>query len=246
MLDYDAEAERYDRTRGGVPRAEAAARAVLGLVPAQASVLLDVACGTGLVTARLARPGLRVLGADTAFGMARLAAERNGGGVVRADGRRLPVADGAVDAVTAIWLLHLLQDRGAVEAVVAEAARVLTPGGVFVTTVDKTAGHHVGSDIDALLAPHRSGVLAPDAATAVEGYGARHGLRAVGEARFTGHGQGRSPLRLAAELRQGGFGPWGMSPETTERLAAAVESLPEPGRPRADPEFRVIALGRAR
>ncbi|MYS11149.1 SAM-dependent methyltransferase, partial [Streptomyces sp. SID6041] len=33
MLDYETEAAHYDRTRGGVPRAGAAAEAVLRLVP---------------------------------------------------------------------------------------------------------------------------------------------------------------------------------------------------------------------
>ncbi|MDF3143413.1 SAM-dependent methyltransferase, partial [Streptomyces sp. T21Q-yed] len=33
MLDYDKEAERYDASRGGEPRAAAAAEAVLGLLP---------------------------------------------------------------------------------------------------------------------------------------------------------------------------------------------------------------------
>lgn len=246
MLDYDAEAARYDRTRGGVPRAEAAARAVRGLVPVHASVLLDVACGTGLVTARLARPGLRVLGVDAAFGMVRLAAERNRGGVVHADSRRLPLADATVDAVTAVWLLHLLKGVGEVEAVVAEAARVLTPGGVFVTTVDKTAGHDVGSDLDALLAPHRAALGACDRAESVERYGARHGLHPVGEARFTGHGQGRTPSGLAAELRRGDFRVRSMSPAATERLAAAMEALPDPDRARPDPQFRLLALERSR
>lgn len=54
MLDYDKEADAYDATRGGEPRAAAAAEAVLGLVPQTARTLLDVACGTGIVTRRLA------------------------------------------------------------------------------------------------------------------------------------------------------------------------------------------------
>ena len=178
-------------------------------------------------------------------GVARLAAERNGGGVVRADSRRLPLADATVDAVTAIWLLHLLRGDGDVEAVVAEAARVLTTGGVFVTTVDKTAGHDVGSDIDVLLAPHRAALGAADSAGSVEEYGARHGLRTVGEAWFTGHGQGRSPAGLASEVRSGHFRSPGMSPEATEQLAAAMEALPEPCRRRPDPEFRLVALKRS-
>ncbi|NED33152.1 class I SAM-dependent methyltransferase, partial [Streptomyces sp. SID8499] len=54
--------------------------------------------------------------------------------------------------VTSVWLLHLLPAPEDVRAVVAECARVLRPGGVWVTTVDKAAGHNVGSDIDAVLA----------------------------------------------------------------------------------------------
>ncbi|NEA04846.1 SAM-dependent methyltransferase, partial [Streptomyces sp. SID10116] len=46
MLDYSQEADRYDASRGGEPRAAAAAEAVLGLLPAGTATLLDVACGT--------------------------------------------------------------------------------------------------------------------------------------------------------------------------------------------------------
>lgn len=154
MLDYDKEADAYDATRGGESRAAAAADAVLGLVPEAARSLLDVACGTGIVTRRLAtgRPGLRVTGADAAHGMARLAAARLPGAVVLADSRQFPFEDGSFDAASVVWLLHLLDDAA---PVVAEAARVLRPGGVLVTTADKAAAHHAGSDMDALAAPYR-------------------------------------------------------------------------------------------
>ncbi|MFC4008092.1 class I SAM-dependent methyltransferase [Nonomuraea purpurea] len=135
MLDYDLEAAHYDETRGGLPRAESAAGAVCELVPA-GGTLLDIACGTGLVSRELAGRGLRVLGVDASQGMARIAAGRVD--VVLGDGRALPVRDGAFDAVAVIWLLHLLDDA---RPVIAEAARVLRPGGVFVTTVDKRAAH---------------------------------------------------------------------------------------------------------
>ncbi len=61
VLDYEAEADAYDATRGGEPRAGAAAEAVLGLVPKDAGRLLDVACGTGIVTGG-SRPGGRGCG----------------------------------------------------------------------------------------------------------------------------------------------------------------------------------------
>jgi len=238
VLDYDKEADAYDATRGGEPRAAAAADAVLGLVPESARGLLDIACGTGIVTRRLAagRPGLRVTAADAAHGMARVAAARLPGPVVRADSRQLPFGDGSFDAVSVIWLLHLLDDAA---PVVAEAARVLRPGGVLVTTVDKNAAHHVGSDIDALAAPYR-GQRATDETSLVTAYAAEHGLLPTGTARFRGHGQGRIPRRLARYVRDGEIYAAGGT-----ALAERIEALPDPDAPRPDPEFTLRAFRKA-
>jgi SAM-dependent methyltransferase len=238
VLDYDKEADAYDASRGGEPRARAAADAVLGLIPAHTGRLLDLACGTGIVTRRLAsaRPGLRVTGADLTYGMARMAAARLPGAIVLADSRRLPFADGTFDAVTSVWLLHLLDDAQDVRGVVAECARVLRPGGVYVTTVDKAAAHDVGSDIDQVLAgrPRRA---ARDAAALVEEYAAQCGLLSAGPARFLGHGQGRSPRRTAADLGRGWFTMLPPGDPLTERFAAHLAALPDQDRPRADPVF---------
>jgi ubiquinone/menaquinone biosynthesis C-methylase UbiE len=135
---YDAEAFTYDESRGGLARAEAAASAVLELAPG-CGVCLDVAGGTGIVSAQLAARGLDVLVVDRSTGMLRVAATRLPGRVLAADATRLPLADGSVDMVTAIWLLHLVPAHA--DAVLAEAARVLRPGGMFVTTVDKHLAH---------------------------------------------------------------------------------------------------------
>ncbi|CAL9637146.1 2-methoxy-6-polyprenyl-1,4-benzoquinol methylase, mitochondrial [Streptomyces sp. enrichment culture] len=243
MLDYDKEAERYDASRGGEPRAAAAADAVLGLIPGQARELLDVACGTGIVTRRFAaaRDGLRVTGADLAPSMARMAAARLPGAVVRADSRRLPFADARFDAVVSVWLLHLLSGPEDVRAVVGECARVLRPGGVYVTTVDKGASHNVGSDIDAVLAARpRSPV--PDAAADVAACAAEHGLLPAGQARFRGHGQGRSPRRTIADLRRGWFVTLPPGEPIAERFAARLAELPDQDRPRPDPVFTLRAF----
>ncbi|PWI42192.1 class I SAM-dependent methyltransferase [Streptomyces sp. ICBB 8177] len=241
MLDYDGEAARYDATRGGVPRARAAAEAVLRLLPASAGDLLDVGCGTGLVPERLRRPGLRVVGADASAGMTAVAAPRLGGRVVRADGLRLPFAARSFDAVCAVWLLHLLP-RAA--DVVSEAARLLRPGGVLVTTVDKDAGHDVGSDIDALLAPYRvSG--ARDAADAITARAARAGLRPAGETAFTGYGQGRTPLGVAADVRAGRLpSAVRVTDDAAGRLIGLLAALPDPRGARRDPVYRLMAFER--
>ncbi|MFD0250983.1 class I SAM-dependent methyltransferase [Streptomyces sp. NPDC127113] len=243
MLDYDKEAERYDAARGGEPRAEAAARALLSLVPRGARSLLDVACGTGIVTRRLAAaPGApRVTGADLAPAMARRAAARLPGAVVLADSRRLPFRDGGFDAVTSVWLLHLVEGAGDVRAIVGECARVLRPGGVYVTTVDKGASHNVGSDIDAVLAA-RPPSTAHDAAALVEEHARAHGLVPAGEARFTGHGQGRSPRRTVADLRRGWFVTLPPGEPRAEHFATRLAALPDQDRPRPDPVFTLRAF----
>ncbi|WP_433893621.1 class I SAM-dependent methyltransferase [Streptomyces sp. CA-111067] len=239
MLDYDVEAARYDATRGGVPRARSAARAVLALVPEPAGTLLDVGCGTGLVSERLMRPGLRVFGVDASSGMLGAAAGRLGPAVVQGDCRRLPFADDSLDAVSAVWLLHLLPDA---PAVVAECARVLRPGGTFVTTVDKDAAHDVHSDVDRLIAPFRVR-RANDAASRITAVASEHGLRRVGEARFTGHGQGRSPARMAGDVQRGYFASaLLLDEETSGTLVKELALLPDPEVPRGDPVYRLLAL----
>ncbi|MFH8773739.1 class I SAM-dependent methyltransferase [Streptomyces sp. NPDC017958] len=240
MLDYDKEADAYDASRGGEPRAEAAAHAVLGLIPDRPGRLLDVACGTGIVTRRLAasRPGLRVTGADLAPGMARTAAARLPGAVLLTDSRRLPFADATFDAVTSIWLLHLLSDPADVRAVVAECARVLRPGGVYVTTVDKAAAHDVGSDIDTVLAP-RPRRPAQDAAEILTAHAAEHGLQPAGRATFPGLGQGRSPRSTIADLRRGWFTALPPGDPRVEGFAELLAALPGQDRRRADPRFSV-------
>ncbi|WP_416959816.1 class I SAM-dependent methyltransferase [Streptomyces sp. Agncl-13] len=243
MLDYDKEADAYDATRGGEPRAAAAAEAVLGFVPQHARSLLDVACGTGIVTRRLAaaRPGLRVTGLDAAPAMARTAAARLPSAILLADSRQLPFPDGAFDTITTIWLLHLVDGPEDARAIIAECARVLRPGGVYITTVDKAAAHDVGSDIDAVLAP-RPRRPAQDRADQVRAHAAEFGLRPAGTARFRGHGQGRSPRSTTADLRRGWFTMLPPGEPLTERFAAGMESLPDQERPRADPEFTILAF----
>jgi len=97
--------------------------------------VLEVAVGTGLVHARLARrlggSGLLV-GVDLAPRM--LAVTRRqvpGARLARADARRLPFADGSFDLVWASYLLDLIPAEE-MTPLVAEFRRVLGPGGRLV------------------------------------------------------------------------------------------------------------------
>ncbi|MGY4771398.1 Maf family nucleotide pyrophosphatase [Kribbella sp. CWNU-51] len=176
-LDYDeAEAARYDETRGGSARAEAAAEAVDSLLPKGGRVL-ELAVGTGIVGAELVARGNLVHGIDLSTAMLRRARVRLPGHVAAADAFRLPIADRRCDAVVAIWFLHLLDDS---EPVIAEVARVLRPGGVFVTTTEKSdAGRYADGRV-----PNES--RAQDALTLLVAQAARYGLTLDGATTFPG------------------------------------------------------------
>lgn len=160
---YDAEAPVYDETRGGVARARAAADAIVSLVPHRGR-LLDVAGGTGSVSVELAARGFDVAVTDLSHGMLTVARGRLPGRVAVAEGDRLPVRDGSCDVVTLVWLLHLLPVPVA-DAVLAEAVRVLRPGGYLVTTVDKELAHGLRRRTGGDAADRVAAVLARRAAT---------------------------------------------------------------------------------
>lgn len=169
---YDAEAGVYDETRGGAARARAAAETIAGLVPATGR-LLDVAGGTGIVSAELAELGFDVVVTDLSRGMLGVAVGRLPGRACVASADRLPVADGALDVVTMVWLLHLLPIPVA-DSALAEAARVLRPGGHLVTTVDKDLAHARVRRTNADHADRVAAVLA------------RHRLHFTGQTSFSG------------------------------------------------------------
>lgn len=100
---------------------------------------LDVGCGTGDLTLALAAaaPGARAVGADytapmlaPAPGKAARAGLAARTAFARADGHRLPFADGAFDAVASAFVLRNFADLG---AAFGEMARVVRPGGRVVS-----------------------------------------------------------------------------------------------------------------
>ena len=90
--------------------------------------VIDLAGGTGRASRGLARVGIDPVVVDVSAGM--LARARAAGHeAVRGDAGDLPIADDAVDAAVVVDALHHLPDP---MAGLAEAARVVRPGGVLV------------------------------------------------------------------------------------------------------------------
>lgn len=127
---FDAVARRYDLTNtllsGGQDKLwRMATRRALAPQPGER--VLDLAAGTGVSTAELARDGAWCLAADFSLGM--LQSGRHAGRDVpmaAADALHLPFADASFDAVTISFGLRNLVDP---VAGLAEMARVTRPGG---------------------------------------------------------------------------------------------------------------------
>jgi SAM-dependent methyltransferase len=101
--------------------------AFLALLPEAGSGTLDLGCGEGRLSRVLAKRGHRVVGADAAPTIVRFAAaHQEAEPVVGGDAAALPFRDESFDLVVAYMCLH---DIDAMPEAVAEAARVLRPGG---------------------------------------------------------------------------------------------------------------------
>jgi 2-polyprenyl-6-hydroxyphenyl methylase/3-demethylubiquinone-9 3-methyltransferase len=103
--------------------------------------LLDVGCGGGLLAEEFATLGLSVTGIDPSLptlAAARAHAERGGLAIDYRAGRAeaLPFADGEFDVVSCCDVLEHVDDP---DAVIAQIARVLRPGGLFLfDTINRT------------------------------------------------------------------------------------------------------------
>ena len=128
---YDDLADQWWEPRGGFAMLHWIAAARATLVPPSSrpgSLLLDLACGAGLLAPHVAGKGHRHVGLDlspTALPQAR----DHGVTPVRGDVLRLPFADEVADVVVAGEVLEHVAEP---TVLVAEACRVLRPGGTLV------------------------------------------------------------------------------------------------------------------
>ena len=104
-------------------------RFLVSRLPRDGGHVLDVATGTGLVAAELARRGFPVTGVDQSAAMLARARRRFGDRVelVEASAESLPFGDASFDHLTFTYLLRYVDDPG---ATVRELARVVRRGGI--------------------------------------------------------------------------------------------------------------------
>jgi SAM-dependent methyltransferase len=122
---YDGLADWYDSWN----KAHAARNEpeVLDLLGPGDDLCLDLGCGSGLYFDVLTATGRTVIGLDRSADQLRIARSRSRR-IVQGDAAALPFADGTFATVTTMWISTDVDDFA---AVLAEAARVLTPGGLL-------------------------------------------------------------------------------------------------------------------
>ena len=120
---YDGYADWYDSWNK--QHAERNAPDVRELLGPGDGLCLDLGCGGGLYFDVLAATGRTVVGLDRSADQLRIARGRNRQ-IVQGDAAALPFADGTFRAVATLWISTDVDDFA---AVLAEASRVLAPGG---------------------------------------------------------------------------------------------------------------------
>jgi SAM-dependent methyltransferase len=240
-IPFDRVADTYDVTRGGMDRA----RDLVGVIAGglRPGPVLEVGVGTGVIAAALGEVGHPVLGVDLSEPMLRRAQERVGARLAQGDGYRLPVRDRAVPNATLVWVLQLVPD---VPAFLAEAARVVAPGGRIVAV--PAGGDWAPDDMTAALdemiltlrPPQDRPEQIADAARAL-------GLRVVAHATTDPRPQHDTPEGLAVMIERREWSMlWDLDDATWARVVepalTALRTLPDRDRPRARASWHPVVV----
>jgi SAM-dependent methyltransferase len=147
IWDEHAEWWQATFTDGADPEYEEQILPLLAGQLAGAERILDIGCGEGQVARRAAAAERRalVVGIDVSTPQLRCATRRGGDVVVaRGEGERLPFRAGSFDAAVCCLVIEHIEDP---EALIAEAVRVLVPGGRFLLLVNHPLFQGPGSGL---------------------------------------------------------------------------------------------------
>lgn len=132
---YDEIAPGYARHRGALGFVVETLRLLHGQSPGGA--ILEVGCGTGAYITALSKSAPQArFGMDPSRRMLEQASKGDGVGFVRGYAHALPFADGSLDMIFSVNVVHHMEN---VTPYFCEASRVLGAGGVLCTATDSEA-----------------------------------------------------------------------------------------------------------
>jgi SAM-dependent methyltransferase len=153
-------AEAYDRLFGAVT-ADAIVPTLEALQVRPGQCLLDIGCGTGQTVAAALERGVVASGIDLAPAMVALAQRRYPAGRFRVgDAEALEEDSGVFDAACSLFAINHVPDQ---ELAIAEAFRILRPGGLFAFTMWRPPGPSVFHALvrDAIAAHGQGAISSP-------------------------------------------------------------------------------------
>lgn len=224
---FDRAAGYYDRTRGFPPGVEA--DVALLMVQAgdlsRTSQVLEIGVGTG----RIALPTALHVGAYYGIDLSRpmldrLRAKHDGEPVyvIEGDATRLPFTSGALDAVIAVHVFHLIPGW---REVLTEVTRVLRPGGVLLHGWNDRQTESALQQVWAQTTREHRAASGAVHHTERETFLEDHGWRKAGDPRVYYYTFERSPLAFVESIEQRHFSSmWRMSDDEVARGLAAVQA----------------------
>ena len=131
---FDSIAEAFDATR---TRPWPFVLDWLDTLEGRRGLLVDVGCGNGRHLEVAADMGHHVIGIDLSRRLLELAGRRtpHGTGLLLADARSIPLAEGSAEAVLAVAVLHHIEEEEGRERAAGEVRRVLARGGDALVSV---------------------------------------------------------------------------------------------------------------
>jgi len=234
-VSFDRIADRYDETRGGFRVGRSFADAVAANVAPPPARIVELGVGTGLVALPLTERGYDVLGIDLSPKMIAVARERIGARVAIADASRVPIATASADALVAARVLHVVGDPG---AALAEAARIVRPGGRVVAIMAGSDQDEPADDIgEATRAMHGQRLSGAGLDMVISLADATGELALVTRGCTESLEFEETPREHAEKIRARTWsGSWDVDDETWARTAEPVIerllALPDPDRPR--------------
>lgn len=169
-------AAQYAQQRAHPPDVSVQIGAAIAEAMGDEAHLLEIGVGTGRIAGPTAAAGAAVTGIDLAAEMLHEVEWVDGLAITQGDMHHLPFATSVFDAVIAVHVLHL---TGEVERVLAEAARVLRSGGLFIQGEDWTAPDSVVGTLRTEMRRHVVTLL-PNAKPPAAGANIRELLRGLG------------------------------------------------------------------